>query len=155
MGHDVHRPLGDLDLEPFRFVEALIDRGEVAGELRLGHPLQLEGDRGELAGCRGRGSGTPAAVVAAPSPAVVPTRHRFPPPQAATTSNTTKHEIGHVVLRIILTLLPSRFALTDSSSASGTHPGQRPSAVGGPDQVSSRWETCQGMTSRSARRIRP
>ena len=66
LGHDVHRPLGDLDLEPLRFVEALVDRGEVAGELRLGHPLQLERDRRELAGSGGRGSCVPGSCAGGP-----------------------------------------------------------------------------------------
>ena len=56
---DVHAALEDLHVEPALLVEALVDGGEVAGELALGHPLQLQLDGRQRA--RGRaGGGTPA-----------------------------------------------------------------------------------------------
>ena len=52
---DVHATLDDLDVQAGLLVEALIDRGEIAGELRLGDPLQLQLDLLHLTGRGGLG----------------------------------------------------------------------------------------------------
>ena len=55
---DVGTALLDGDVEALVLVEPLLDGGVVAGELRLCHPLQLQGDRGEVV------VGPPACVTA-------------------------------------------------------------------------------------------
>jgi hypothetical protein len=68
LGHDVGAALEDLDVEPGVLVEALLQRGEVAGELGLGEPLQLQLDLGQLLGAAGGGGrGARGRVVAAPA----------------------------------------------------------------------------------------
>ena len=57
---DVDAALEDLHVEPALLVEALVDGGEVAGELALGHPLQLQLD--------GRQAPPAAELGAAPPP---------------------------------------------------------------------------------------
>ena len=61
--HDVRPALDDLHVQALVLVVALVDRGVVAGELRLGHPLQLQLD------------------LSAPPPE--PPRCRWPPVRAA------------------------------------------------------------------------
>jgi hypothetical protein len=45
--HDVDAALEQLHVEALLLVEALVDGGDVAGELGLVEPLQLQLDRGE------------------------------------------------------------------------------------------------------------
>ena len=63
--HDLDAAFEDLDVDALILVEALIDGGEVAGELRLDEPLQLQLDRlGDSHTSPSAGSVDPAAVVA-------------------------------------------------------------------------------------------
>ena len=56
--HDLNCALQDFNIQAEVFIEALVDSSVVAGELRLGEPLQLQSDRGHLHRLGGRRSGS-------------------------------------------------------------------------------------------------
>ena len=59
--HDLNRTLDDLDVEALRLVETVVEGDVVAGELRLGEPLQLQPDRVGFGAILG-GCGCPASL---------------------------------------------------------------------------------------------
>ena len=81
---DVDAALEDRDVQPGVLVEALVDRREVAGELRLGEPLQLQRHRASAR--RPRRLRAASSVAAASSVRGGLLGRRRPPPVAAASS---------------------------------------------------------------------
>ena len=100
LGHDVGAALEDLDVEPGVLVVALLQGGEVAGELRLGEPLQLQLDLGQLPWRRRpRSTCCPSSLSSLPQAAIASTHEASAAAQAARCRNLLTRVLLVVVAR--------------------------------------------------------
>ena len=134
---DLHRPLEDLDIQALRLVEAVVEGDVIAGELRLGEPLQLEPDRIGFGAFLGR-NGRPLPLAACL--AAITTAARM---IARADSHRTWRRHLLVFIEVPPSLMPAHVI----------RPGRCPRCANRLRYSLVRNETCQGISHRSAARI--